>query len=302
MIYNSMQDKSKPCALALGYFDGVHIGHQSVINACLENAKQNNIKSAVFTFTDNEKLSKKSQRSELYTRENSVNRLINLGIDFIVMPDFKDICSLSPSEFVRILCENFSVKAFFCGVDYRFGKNASGDVNVLKNEAKKYGAKVFAIEKNVVDGIEVSSTAVINAVTEGDMQLAKKLLGRAYSIEGEVVGGKHIGKKRLYPTINLEFLSDSVVPKRAVYVSYVKIDSEKHLAVTNVGVCPTVDGGVERAVCESYIIDKELELYGKKVEIEFVDFIREEIKFESLDALKNQIKADILSAKKIGCE
>lgn len=302
MIYNSMQDKEKPCALALGYFDGVHIGHQSVIKACIENAKENNIKSAVFTFTDKEKLSKKSMRCELYTRENSVKRLKNLGIDFIVMPDFKEICFLSPSEFVKTLCENFSVKSFFCGVDYRFGKNAAGDVDVLKSEAKKYGAEVFAIEKTVVDGIEVSSTAVNKAVSEGNMSLAKKLLGREYSIEGIVVGGKHIGKKRLYPTINLEFSKDSIVPKNAVYVSCVRIDGEKHLAVTNVGFCPTVDGGVERAVCESYIIDKEFDLYGKKVEIEFIEFIREETKFESLDDLKNQIKADILSAKKIGCE
>ena len=304
MIYYEIENKTKEaCTLALGYFDGVHIGHEKVINAALKCAREKKIECAVFTFTDKKRLcKKKSERGEVYIRERSVEKIKNMGVDFLIMPDFEDFCALSPSEFVSILCKNFGVKAFFCGEDYRFGKNAAGNVETLKKEAEKYGAEVCAVVKVQLDGEEVSSTSVTQAIKDGNMPLVKKYLLRNYSIKGTVVGGKHIGKKRLYPTINLPFEKQSVVPKNGVYASRVRVEGECFLAVTNVGHSPTVDGGTENVVCESYIIDKALDLYDKEVEVEFIKFIRDEIKFDSIEALKNQIDADIMAAKKIGCE
>jgi len=180
MIYDKIDVKiNTPCALALGYFDGVHLGHQSVINAAVKKAKSDGIKSAVFTFTDKKRLcKKKAERGEVYTREKSVQEIRKLGVDFIFMPDFESFCGLSPSEFVELLCKNLCVKAFFCGEDYRFGKNAKGNVETLKKEAENFGAELYVLKKQIVENIEVSSTAVAAALKKGNVCLAKKLLGR----------------------------------------------------------------------------------------------------------------------------
>jgi len=289
-----------PCTIALGYFDGVHLGHRAVIERAVSEAKKRGCRSAVFSFVDKEKkCSKKAARGEIFDRERCCEIIKELGVDFVIMPDFSEFCELSPQQFVSLLCKKLCAVALYCGEDYRFGKNAEGNVQMLASISKEVGIELFVTEKVMLDGAPVSSTRICEALRNGKPELAEKLLGRPYSLKAQVVNGKHIGSAQLYPTVNQRFGEDSVIPKNGVYVSRVKYAGEILPAVTNIGVCPTVQSGQTIPVAETYIIDKQIQLYGKTVEVELKHFLRQEKKFESVEALKAQISADIEAAKTI---
>ncbi len=297
-IFSFDKNINEPCAIALGYFDGVHLGHCRVINSAVEYAEKNEIKSAVFTFGDIKKSSKKSCSGALYSAEHRAELLEKCGADFVIMPDFSQFCGLSPSEFVAILKEKYSACALFCGEDYRFGKGAQGNVETLKELCNQYKIELFVEKKVKFLGEDISSSRIKEALLKGDVSLAERLLGRAYSFKAAVVGGEHIGSKRLYPTINQPLNADSARIKNGVYASRAIIGGKKYSAVTNIGVCPTVKN-ISEAVAETYILDKNIELYGQTVEVELVEFLRDESKFESIERLKAQISADIERAKEI---
>ena len=214
------------------------------------------------------------------------------------MPDFSQICSLSPNEFVELLKEKYCASALFCGEDYRFGNNAEGNAEILKELCKQNDITLFVEKKVNFLGKDISSSRIIEVLLEGNVSLAQKLLGRPYSFKSEVIGGKHIGSKQLYPTINQAFSGESVKLKNGVYASRASVDGKKYNAVTNIGICPTVKD-ISEAVAETHILDKNIELYGKTVEVELIEFLREEKKFESVEHLKAQISADIKKAKEI---
>jgi riboflavin kinase/FMN adenylyltransferase len=197
------------------------------------------------------------------------------------MPDFSDFCNLSPKDFVLALKEIGAV-ALFCGDDFRFGKNAEGNTALLKELCDKEGIDLFLVNPVLVDGNRVSSTEIKRSIREGNIPLANRLLGDAYIIEGKVVSGKKLGSKSLYPTVNQKFFENDVVPKTGVYVSKVLYNKKPYPAVTNIGVCPTVSA-LEKAVCETYIIDEKLELYGEIIEVMPLFYLREEKKFGSLE-------------------
>lgn len=290
---------NEPCTLALGYFDGVHLGHQMVIELAVKKAKEKGVKCGVFTFTDKERLCrKKAERGEIYTRERCLEYLEDLGVDFVIMPDFKEFCSLAPNEFVNLICGRYGARALFCGEDYKFGKQALGNTDMLSKLAKKEGAEVFVCKKVSENGVLVSSTAICAALKEGNIELANALLGRPFSIKSEVVGGKHIGKKHLYPTVNQHFDKDSVPVKNAVYASRASFNGKTYPAVTNIGFCPTVQSKKEEPVAETYIIDENAELYGSIIEVELLRHLRDEKKFDSIEALKEQISVDIEAARR----
>lgn len=297
-IFSFEKNISVPCTIALGYFDGVHLGHRRVIDAAVGYAEKNKIKSAVFTFGDVKGSSKKSAAGALYSTEHRIELLKRSGADFVIMPDFSEFHSLSPSEFVALLCEKYCARALFCGEDYRFGKGAEGNVESLKELCEQKRIELFVEKKVSFEGSEISSSRIKEALLRGDVSLANKLLGRPYSFRAQVVSGEHIGSKRLYPTINQQFTKDSAKIKNGVYASRAVIDGKKYKAVTNIGICPTVKE-INEAVAETYILDKNIELYGKSVEVELIEFLRDEKKFESVESLKAQISSDIQRAKDI---
>ncbi len=297
-IFSFDNNIGTPCAIALGYFDGVHLGHRKVIEAAVGYAEKNRIKSAAFTFADVKKSSKKTEKGALYSAQHRAELLKKCGADFVIMPDFLEFCSLSPSEFVALLKERYSACALFCGEDYRFGKGAEGNVQTLKELCEKEKIELFVEKKVKFLGEDISSSRIKEALSQGDVSLAQKLLGRPYSFKASVVSGEHIGSKRLYPTINQPLSADSAKIKNGVYASRATVDGKKYKAVTNIGICPTVKN-IDEAVAETYILDKNLELYGQSVEVELVEFLRDERKFESIERLKAQISEDIKRSKEI---
>lgn len=294
----SLENKSDaPSVIALGFFDGVHLGHRAVLKKATEQAKSRGVLSAVFSFTDNKKEGKKSQLGEIYSTSRRCELFSEIGFDFVIMPDFSAFSSLSPTEFVDVLKNNFNAVAFVCGSDFRFGKGAVGDVMTLKELAVLRGIDTYVVDEVLLDGESVSSTRIRKALKDGDIKTANKLLGREYSIRAEVVHGKQIGTDMLYPTINQTFEDGGALLKFGVYASKTIYDGKEMPSVTNIGVCPTF---LEKRVptSETYIIDADVNLYGKSVEVRLLDFLREEKKFESPEALKIQIKKDIEAARK----
>ncbi len=297
-IFSFDKTISEPCAIALGYFDGVHLGHCRVIESAAGYAKENKIKSAVFTFGDQNGSSKKSASGALYTTSHRAELIERFGVDFLIMPDFSEFCNLSPSEFVLLLKEKCGARALFCGEDYRFGKGAAGNADTLKELCVENGIELSVLPKVTMLGEEISSSRIKEALRSGDAALARKMLGRAYSFKSRVESGEHIGSKRLYPTINQSFDEGSAKIKNGVYASRVIVGGKNYNAVTNIGFCPSVKD-LKKAVSETYIIDETLDLYGKSVEVEIYEFIREEKRFDSIDSLKAQIQKDIERAKEI---
>lgn len=294
----SLENKSDAkSVIALGYFDGVHLGHRAVLKKATEQAKKLGVLSAVFSFTDNKKEGKKSQLGKIYSTQRKCELLSELGFDFVIMPDFSVFSSLSPERFVEILSDNFSACAFVCGKDFRFGKGAVGDAALLKELAAIRGIETYVVEDVILDGENVSSTRIRNALSEGDIKTANKLLGREYSIRAEVAHGKNIGSKVLYPTINQPFEDGGALLKFGVYASKTIYDGKEMPSVTNIGVCPTFLDE-RKPTSETYIIGADVNLYGKSVEVKLLDFLREERQFESPEALKIQIEKDIKAVKK----
>ena len=295
----TLQDKSKEaCIMALGFFDGVHLGHRAVIEKAVSEARKRSMASGVFTFTVNAGQSKKTRDGEIYSIEKRLALIEELGVDLALVPDFLEFSSLSAEQFIKTLVERFSVSAVVCGEDFRFGRAAAGDTALLNEFSKQYGFEVFIVPAVEIDGEKVSSSAIRTALKNGDLPTAEKMLGKPFSIKGEVVSGEHIGSKKLYPTIN-QSLKDNFVLKRGVYATFSLVDGKKMPSVTNVGTCPTVKKEGTHLAAETYILDSTLDLYGKSVEVIFKLFLRDETKFNSLFELREQITKDIEKAKEI---
>lgn len=286
------------CVMALGFFDGVHLGHRTVIEKAVSEAKLRSLCSGVFTFTESAGQSKKTRDGEIYDIEKRLTLIEELGVDFALVPDFNDFASLSAEQFIKTLVEDFSVSAVVCGEDFRFGKGASGNTALLKEFSKQYGFEVFIVPAVELEGEKVSSSAIRAALKNGDVEKANRMLGKPFSINGEVVSGEHIGSKKLYPTIN-QTLTSGFVLKRGVYATHSVVDGQKLSSVTNIGVCPTVKEEGTQLAAETYILDSTLNLYGKSVEVVFAAFLRDEIKFASISQLKAQITNDIEKAREI---
>lgn len=275
---------------ALGFFDGVHLGHRAVIESAVAKAKELGLISAVFTFTSG----KKTEKGSIYPLNRRLELFEEMGVDFALVPDFAEFSSLSPKQFLDTLKNNFKAVAFCCGENFKYGKNASGDINSLKDYAQDNGCEVIINDAVKLRGKRVSSSRIRELFLEGSIEEANSMLGREYSVKGKVIKGKQIGTKSLYPTINLPLFEGSASLKRGVYASKTKIDGRSYKSITNIGVCPTVkDEG--KLSFETYILDEELSLYDKDAEVFLEKFIREEKKFESAEELKRQITLDIKS-------
>ena len=289
----NLKDKNKmPCALALGYFDGVHLGHRQVIEKAVSTAREKGLVSAVFTFSG------KLKRGEgnIYDMKMRQKLIADLGVDFLLAPDFNNFCNLSPKEFFKTLTENFSVDVFCCGSDFRFGNRASGTTETLKELCDEFNKTLIVAEDISVNGEIVSSTSIRAALKNGDIKKANLLLGKPYTISSMVEGGKHIGSQMLYPTVNQYYKEDCIVPKFGVYASSLVLDGKKYPAITNIGICPTVKTE-EKPVAETYIIDKNINLYGEEISVSLFEFIRGEKKFNDVSELKKQITSDIEKVK-----
>lgn len=285
-------------AIALGNFDGVHMGHCDLILRMIEDANKNNLKPALLVFDNHTKTVLTGEAPKTITSiEQKLKIFEELGVELIYKMKFdREIMKLLPEEFVRdILVLKLNVKSVVVGFDYRFGHKASGDSELLKELGKKYNLNVIILEPIYIDNELVSSTRIRNLLQEGDIIEANKLLGRNYSIKGKVVGGKKLGNTLGYPTANIEPIDNFVIPKHGVYSTNTIIDNKSYLSATSVGKNPTFED--EGLKIESHIIGFNEDIYGKDIELEFVEYLREEIKFENLEELKKKIQEDISKVK-----
>jgi riboflavin kinase/FMN adenylyltransferase len=269
---------------ALGMFDGVHHGHNAVLDAALLYDKD--LTPAVFTF-------KTLPNREHIMPYQSKFEFLKRRFKLVYSCDFGCVKDLSPEEFVRdILATKLNCAHVACGYDFRFAKNASADVNDLRRLCSEHGIAVTVVEPVMIGGEPVSSTRIRDAIRRGDTVAASHLLGRDFSYRLEVVEGAKLGRKLGTPTINQVIPPYCVLPKFGVYKSVVIVEGKGRDAITNVGIKPTVSG-VQTPLIETHIPGFSHDLYGQTIEVMLYDFIRGERKFASLDDLKSQIHTDL---------
>lgn len=286
-VLRDLTPSDKKTAVALGYFDGIHLGHKAVIGKAID-AKKSGLVPAAFTFSSTPK--SKDKNSQLLTYNEKLSIFENLGIEILYILDFEKLKDYSPEDFVKkIISEVFNAGEVFCGFNYRFGKTGAGSTDELKQLCKKENIKVGICNPVELDGDLVCSTEIRNALKNGDIKKANRFLGYDFGLKSEVLKGNNIGSKIDTPTINQKFENGIILPKFGVYASIVTIENERYTGVTNIGVKPTV-GNRNLPNCETWMPEyKGDNLYGKTVDVRLKEFIRPERKFNSLDELKAEI-------------
>lgn len=278
-------------AVALGYFDGLHLGHVGVISAAMA---QPGLKPAVFTFNCDTTLPKFRGPEDIISFENKCELMERLGVQYIYAPDFAEVCTLTDEEFVKkILIDRLNAGFACCGRNFRFGKGGSGTPERLAEIGAKYGMRAEVVQDVCLDGQIISSTRIREHIRKGEIEQANRLLGYELWYRLPVVKGNEIGRTISFPTINQIIPDTNIIPRYGVYKSYVEIDGKQYYGVTNIGVKPTVtrhDG--TGAVMETHIIGYSGDLYGQNIAVALVRFIRPEVKFAGLDELKQQIARD----------
>lgn len=298
-IYRDLSSSEGDLALSLGFFDGLHKGHQSVINAAVAE-KECGLTPAVLTFSESpQNLLSKDKVLRLMTGDCRRQLLEQMGVQVLYEIDFTSIMNLSADEFVEQILQNgLGAKKVFCGFNYHFGKNGSGNESTLKLLCSQRGIKAQSMPPVIYEGEAVSSTRIRNALQIGDVKLANKMLGRRFSFDFTVTHGNELGRKMETPTINQIIPDDFILPKFGVYATYATFDGVRHRAVTNIGVKPTV--GSDKPLAETWILEKDIgSLYGCNPSIELVEFIRPERKFDSIPQLQEAIFKDGQRAKNI---
>lgn len=279
-------------AVSLGIFDGVHIGHRAVLNS----AEKSGLKTAVFTFLS-ETVTTKGNKGVIYTDKRKLEILKKLGVEYILSPAFSDFKDMSAEDFVKeILLGSLNAKEVFCGEDFRFGKGAEAGVSELFRLCLKYGIKLNVTPPVMYKGQAVSSTRIKNALTNGDIFSANKMLYEKFGYFEKVIHGNEIGRTLNFPTINQVISEKTVLPKFGVYLTEVEVSGVIYKGVSNVGVKPTV--GNKEPLIETHILNYSGNLYGERLNVKLVKFLREEKKFASLDELKRQVDFDIQNARR----
>ena len=293
--YQDLQTPEGELAAALGSFDGLHLGHRQVIGNTLSAP---GLRPAVITFQQNPSVSlQKKPVPLLTTNEQKLALLEEMGVEVVYLLPFDRIRDMEPEDFVEALYRVCRIRALSCGFNFRFGKNGRGDAGLLKELCREKGIELSVTPPVSVAGETVSSTRIRACLEQGDVQQAGQLLGRPFGYDFEVTHGRQLGRTWGTPTINQPFPAGYVLPRFGVYASLVEVEGQKYYGVTNIGVKPTV--GSDCALSETWIPEFSGDLYGKKVPVELLDFIRPERKFDSLEQLKNEILENGVLARKI---
>ncbi len=291
----SKYDKKHSTAITIGTFDGVHIGHRKILERLINNAKDLNLKSTVLTFFPHPRmvLQKDTDIKLLNTIGEKIQILEKLGLDFLIIHPFtKEFSRLSATEFVRdILVNGLKTKKIIIGYDHRFGRNRNANINDLTAFGNTLDFEVEEIPAQEIDDVSVSSTKIRNALQSGDIRTANAYLGYDYMLTGIVKKGKGLGKQLSFPTANL-FIEEEykLIPKNGVYVIKSMLNGIPVHGMMNIGYNPTVSG-TEKSI-EIHFFDFENDLYGQKIQVDILDRIRDEHKFNSLEELRKQLEKD----------
>lgn len=284
-------------AIAIGKFDGMHLGHRKLLDEIIS-YKEQGLKSLVVTFESPFSDYFTGQKSRLLTPKDEKIRLLEAaGIDYIyLMPVNQEMVSYHPESFVReILSAKLRAGLIAAGSDLSFGHKGAGDLDLVRRTAASLeedrSFRVVEIEKVKYRGEDISSSLIRTEVSKGDMEAAKDMLGRPYTIEGRVVRGNRIGKTIGFPTANLIPADDKLMPPYGVYISETEIEGTLYRSITNIGKKPTVKDD-ETVTVETHINNFERDIYGAEIKVRLLRFVRPEMKFDSIDELKTQIKKD----------
>ena len=327
-IFNEL-NKNPNLSLALGFFDGVHLGHKKVIESAVDFAKRNNTKSAIITFKDHPCcFLQRVNPKYILTRKERQQKIEELGVDFLYELDFESIAGLTAEDYLKsVLVDNFMPSAISTGWNHNFGYKKSGDTKFLRENSKKFGYEYFELPPQKINDEIISSTAIRKYLKDGKIEKANQMLGYNFSITGEVVKGNQIGRTIGFRTANIDYPAELIEIPFGVYESVVKIyghceeacrrsnpvnstvddisglprrtinctarnDDFKHKAIANYGIRPTINGN--KPVLEVHILDFDEDIYGETLEVDFLRMLRPERKFNSLDELKEQINKDIM--------
>lgn len=293
-----------PIFLAIGVFDGVHLGHHAVISTSAEHSRAANGTPVIVTFDPHpEKVLRPEAAPHLLTAtQHKIALIRNLGVEHLLIVNFdKKFAATEPEEFVQQLVQHAKSLSEICvGHEWEFGKNRRGNLELLKNLGAALNFNVVGIPPVRVNGELVSSTSIRKAVEAGDLAKAKAMLGRDYTILGTVVRGDNLGKKIGFPTANLSAHNEQF-PPNGVYFAEATLQGQAYQGVINLGYRPTVSSEHER-VLEIYLFEFDGDIYGEDLEVRFIRYLRPEKKFESVDALVRQIENDVAQARNFSGE
>jgi len=293
-----LKEMESETSLAIGAFDGIHSGHRAVIQGAIDDAKKNNRKSVVFTFSNHPRaLFGKAPKMITSNRERAL-LLEKLGVDYLVLQEFNwDFAKLTPLDFIELLKEKLNTASISVGFNWRFGKGGVATTDDLNKIAKGLN-----ITTNIVEPVNsrediISSTVIRSAIENGDLDSVKKHLGYNFFIIGEVVHGIKLGRKLGFPTANLNLLN-KIYPPLGIYGAKVKIENRDGIydALINIGNKPTVSDEHE-VIVEVHILDFDEYIYGEEIYVEVVEYLREEKKFDSLEELKEAMESDVITWK-----
>ena len=304
-VVDHIEDFEKPdfAVVTIGTFDGVHIGHQTILKRVVSEAKKSDGKSVLITFWPHPRfiLNKDADKLKLLSTFNEKVRMVaDLGVDFILKIAFTpEFSNLSADEFVQqVLVDKVGTKKLFIGYDHHFGNNREGNIQFLHDHSSKYGFEVNEISKQEIDHIGISSTKIRNTLESGEIHLANSLLGRSYSISGKVIDGHKKGRTMGFPTANIEIPEAyKLLPADGVYAIKAAVDESCYNGMLNIGYKPTVDG--TKRTIEAHLFNFDADIYGKEITVESVRSLRKEMKFSSLEELKDQLTKDREEALKI---
>jgi len=281
--------------ITIGTFDGVHIGHRAIMQRLVAAAKEQGLVSAVLTFFPHPRmvLQKNSDIKLINTLSEKKQLLEDIGLDYFVVEPFTyEFSRLSALEYVRdILVTQLKAKKIIIGYDHRFGRNRNADIQDLKKYGEQFGFEVEEISAQQLDEVSVSSTKIRKALAKGDIHTANTYLGYAFTIQGVVTKGKALGRTIGYPTANLHVPQTyKLIPKNGVYVVKALVNNTLTYGITSIGTNPTV-GGTAKSI-ETFFLDTSTDLYGKELQLQFLQHIREEATFKDLESLKQAIQKD----------
>lgn len=304
-LYKGLQTISQPLTrstVAIGSFDGVHLGHQALIQEAVEDAGRNARDVVVFTFDRHPaELLRPEYAPEQITTSEQRNALIDeLGVDIMVIATFDtELANTDRDTFLsKILKGMLGAEAIVEGKDFCFGKNRGGDVNYLLSMESRYNFELHALNPVIVEGAPASSSRIRELLRAAQFQEAEKVLGHGYYLYGLVVHGQHLGRKLGFPTINLVLCERQVIPKDGIYAVLVTLqDGRVVQGACSIGNRPTVESAGRSL--ETYLLDFNEDLYGQKVSVRFICFLRSEIKFDSLEELVVQMTSDVLNVREV---
>jgi riboflavin kinase/FMN adenylyltransferase len=295
--YKVIADIKDPIAAALGYFDGLHLGHQMIIDA----TKIDGYKRGIITFKNQPAgfIAHTQKPTRLMTLEDKIEWMEKLGTEYLFLYDFTDeIKNITKDQFIEFFLKRWNVKYAVAGFNFHFGKNKEGDTDYLRKACAKNGIETCVVPPVTYRGEVISSTLIKNKLYAGDVETAAGMLGRPFYLRGEVITGKKLGRTIGIPTANIKVDADVLVPKWGVYQTRTHVNGCVYQSITNIGNNPTIAGDHLRI--ETHLLDFDQNIYDQDITIEFVRHIRDEIKFDDIALLKNQIMSDIAFVRNCG--